>query len=128
MFGIYVAEHYVNRICYNLQTKGLNNNSLKFYFRAGYGTDAYLHLSRLGHNCENLPDVVVNSPAEGDSTVRRGHSAMFFFGDRKSWEENVQVGLRDDFPRGLGRVVNFNEDLEYQGFDSITDKQPYVDA
>jgi hypothetical protein len=42
-------------------------------------------------------------------------------------EENVQVGLRDDFPRGLGRVVNFKEDLEYQGFDSIKDKKPYVD-
>ncbi|KAL3929014.1 MAG: hypothetical protein SGARI_004874 [Bacillariaceae sp.] len=42
-------------------------------------------------------------------------------------EENVQVGLRDDFPRGLGRVVNFKDDLVYQGFDSIAEKQPYVD-
>jgi len=27
-----------------------------------FGTDAYLHLNRLGHNCENLPDAVRMSP------------------------------------------------------------------
>jgi spermidine synthase/S-adenosylmethionine/arginine decarboxylase-like enzyme len=45
----------------------------------------------------------------------------------KFTQENMQVGLRDDFPRGLGRVINFMDDLLYQGFDSIVDKQPYVD-
>jgi spermidine synthase len=36
-------------------------------------------------------------------------------------------GLRDDFPRGTGRVMNFREDMTYSGYDSITDLQPYVD-
>merc|ERR1719409_477152 len=27
-----------------------------------YGTDAYLHLNRLGYECENLPTVVRTSP------------------------------------------------------------------
>jgi hypothetical protein len=28
----------------------------------GHGTDCFLHLNRLGHKCENLPDIVRNSP------------------------------------------------------------------
>jgi pyruvate dehydrogenase kinase 2/3/4 len=34
----------------------------------GFGTDAYLHLNRLGANCENLPPVVLNSPSGRDSS------------------------------------------------------------
>lgn len=34
----------------------------------GFGTDAYIHLNRLGTNCENMPELVKSSPAEGDST------------------------------------------------------------
>lgn len=63
----------------------------------GFGTDAYIHLSRLGHNCEELPDVVKKSPAESDSTVPRGNSAVFFFGNRSSWKENVEVGTSKSF-------------------------------
>ena len=63
----------------------------------GLGTDAYLHLSRLGHNCENLPEVVAKSPAERDSTVPRGNSALFFFGDRRSWKENIAVGASKSY-------------------------------
>lgn len=35
----------------------------------GFGTDVYLHLSRLGNRCENLPRVVVNSPSMADSSL-----------------------------------------------------------
>jgi len=35
----------------------------------GFGTDVYLHLSRLGTNCENLPEVVNYSPSMGDSSL-----------------------------------------------------------
>jgi len=35
--------------------------------------------------------------------------------------------LRDDFPRGIGRVMNFREDMSYKGFESIWDLEPYVD-
>jgi len=34
----------------------------------GYGTDVYLHLSRLGNHCENLPTVVRFSPSMRDSS------------------------------------------------------------
>ena len=30
----------------------------------GFGTDCYLHLNRLGDNCENLPSLVQYSPGE----------------------------------------------------------------
>ncbi|GBG31421.1 Pyruvate dehydrogenase acetyl-transferring kinase, mitochondrial [Hondaea fermentalgiana] len=63
----------------------------------GYGTDTYLHLSRLGDNCENLPPSVMRSPAEGDSSLPRGASNIFFFGDRRSWKENVLVGNADPY-------------------------------
>jgi len=63
----------------------------------GFGTDAYIHLSRLGRNCENLPDVVKKSPAERDSTVPRGTSSVFFFGNRATWKENVEVGASKSF-------------------------------
>jgi spermidine synthase/S-adenosylmethionine/arginine decarboxylase-like enzyme len=64
---------------------------------------------------------------------------MFLFNDQKELADAfaskfshfshgfLQVGLRDDFPRGLGRVVNFNEDLTYQGLQSIRERKPYVD-
>lgn len=42
----------------------------------GYGTDVYLHLSRLGQDCENLPDAILSSPAERDSTLIRGNSSI----------------------------------------------------
>lgn len=35
----------------------------------GYGTDVYLHLSRLGNHCENLPEVVLQSPSMRDSSL-----------------------------------------------------------
>jgi len=63
----------------------------------GYGTDTYLYLSRLGENCENLPQSVMKSPAEGDSSLPRGNSQVFFFGDRSSWKENVLVGNADPY-------------------------------
>jgi hypothetical protein len=34
----------------------------------GFGTDAYLHLNRLGSECENLPRGVMSSPSMKDST------------------------------------------------------------
>lgn len=34
----------------------------------GFGTDAYLHIPRLGNNCENLPGPVQQSPGQLDST------------------------------------------------------------
>lgn len=37
----------------------------------GYGTDCYVKLNRLGdHNCENLPEIVQDSPGEHDSAPR----------------------------------------------------------
>lgn len=42
-------------------------------------------------------------------------------------ESKMNMGLRDDFPRGTGRVMNFKEDLSYDGVESISDFQPYVD-
>ena len=35
----------------------------------GLGTDCYLHLPKLGHNCENLPEIVRTSPGELESTI-----------------------------------------------------------
>jgi len=43
----------------------------------GYGTDVFVHLSRLGNDCENLPEGVLASPAERDSTMMRGMSSMY---------------------------------------------------
>lgn len=40
----------------------------------GFGTDAYLHVSRLGQDCENLPDTVQRSPGELSSMLSRGLS------------------------------------------------------
>lgn len=45
----------------------------------GFGTDVYLHVSRLGHDCENLPEGVLQSPAERDSTLLRGMSSTTVF-------------------------------------------------
>jgi len=42
---------------------------LKILSLDGYGTDVYLHLSRLGTRCENLPQVVLYSPSMRDSSV-----------------------------------------------------------
>eukprot|EP00939_MAST-03C_sp_MAST-3C-sp1_P003501 g3501.t1 len=36
----------------------------------GWGTDAYVHLSRLGDRCEALPETVAMSPGELDSTYK----------------------------------------------------------
>jgi len=41
--------------------------------------------------------------------------------------KKLKLGLRDDFPRGIGRVMNFREDKSYKGFKSIWDLEPYVD-
>jgi len=41
--------------------------------------------------------------------------------------KKLNMGLRDDFPRGTGRVMNFRADMTYTGFDSILDLLPYVD-
>jgi len=62
----------------------------------GYGTDVYLSLPRLGHNCENLPEGVLTSPGEGTSMVERGEK-MFFFGSRNTWKENVELGQAPPF-------------------------------
>jgi spermidine synthase/S-adenosylmethionine/arginine decarboxylase-like enzyme len=42
-------------------------------------------------------------------------------------KKKVNMGLRDDFPRGTGRVMNFREDMTYGGVDSILELKPYVD-
>mmetsp|Transcript_41599 Transcript_41599/g.75425 ORF Transcript_41599/g.75425 Transcript_41599/m.75425 type:complete len:466 (+) Transcript_41599:90-1487(+) len=42
---------------------------LKLLSLDGYGTDAYLHLNRLGTNCENLPTMVQHSPSMRDSSL-----------------------------------------------------------
>lgn len=39
----------------------------------------------------------------------------------------LKLNLRDDFPRGTGRVMNFKEDMSYKGYDSILNLEPYVD-
>jgi hypothetical protein len=39
-----------------------------------YIIDVYCHLSRLGQNCENLPEGVLASPSERDSTILRANS------------------------------------------------------
>ena len=40
----------------------------------GHGVDAYLHLNRLGADCENLPALVRASPAGRDSTLSASRS------------------------------------------------------
>jgi len=45
----------------------------------GHGTDAYLHLSKLGDRCEALPRAVARSPANSDSTTVRVSEAYAFF-------------------------------------------------
>jgi len=45
----------------------------------------------------------------------------------KLTKNQLNMGLRDDFPRGTGRVMNFRADLTYEGFDSIYELLPYVD-
>merc|ERR1719433_788874 len=42
---------------------------LKILSLDGFGTDVYLHLSRLGTRCEHLPRVVLYSPSMRDSSV-----------------------------------------------------------
>ncbi len=72
----------------------------------GYGTDAYLHLSRLGDNCENLPSHVAHSPAEGASMIERGLSSSFFFGKRDSWGSVTNLSKEDpSHPLNLKRQV-----------------------
>jgi len=39
----------------------------------------------------------------------------------------LKMTLRDDFPRGTGRVMNFNKDMEYTGWKDIWDPDPYVE-
>ena len=46
---------------------------------------------------------------------------------KKITKKHLEQGLRDDFPRGIGRVMNFRADLTYEGFDSIVELEPYVD-
>jgi S-adenosylmethionine/arginine decarboxylase-like enzyme len=62
---------------------------------------------------------------------------LFLFDDRKELadtfasklthftENNLKVALRDDFPRGFGRVVNFKDDLGFT-YDSVP-RRPYVE-
>jgi len=45
----------------------------------------------------------------------------------KLTSKSLSIGLRDDFPRGTGRVMNFQADMTYDGFDSIIDLEPYVE-
>jgi hypothetical protein len=45
----------------------------------------------------------------------------------KKSKKYMNQGLRDDFPRGIGRVMNFRADMTYDGFDSIVELEPYVD-
>lgn len=40
----------------------------------GFGTDVYLHVSRLGQDCENLPEIVERSPGQLTSMLSRGLS------------------------------------------------------
>jgi pyruvate dehydrogenase kinase 2/3/4 len=42
----------------------------------GFGTDAFLHLNRLGSNCEDLPETVLESPAERDSTLVESQTTL----------------------------------------------------
>jgi len=42
-------------------------------------------------------------------------------------KKRLRMGLRDDFPRGTGRVMNFRVDLTYNDFSSIKNLEPYVD-
>jgi len=41
---------------------------LKIHSLEGFGTDTYLHLNRLGTNCEHLPEGVLHSPSMRDSS------------------------------------------------------------
>jgi len=49
---------------------------LKIMSVDGFGTDVYLHLSRLGTGCENLPKVVLYSPSMRDSSLLDGSENM----------------------------------------------------
>jgi len=42
-------------------------------------------------------------------------------------DSKLNMTLRDDFPRGIGRVMNFQEDMTYNGIDSVSKREPYVD-
>ena len=53
----------------------------------GFGTDVYLHVSRLGHDCENLPEGVLQSPAERDSSLLRGMSSTVVYTSKADDEE-----------------------------------------
>ena len=89
--------------------------------------------------------VVIVSDYESGSLVAawdgRGHAdlSIFLHDDSESKitsfldnftelaKGKFNMGLRDDFPRGTGRVMNFQTDLFYGGLDSVTDRTPYVD-
>jgi pyruvate dehydrogenase kinase 2/3/4 len=43
----------------------------------GYGTDAFLHINRLGHKCEDLPPMVLASPAESDSSLTTDEASLW---------------------------------------------------
>lgn len=85
--GLPLSRLYARYFGGDLDTKSLH----------GFGTDVFLNLPRLGHSCENLPAGVITSPGEGDSSIPRGASGMFFFGDRKSWKENAELGTAPAF-------------------------------
>jgi len=55
----------------------------------GIGTDAYLHLNRLGHKCEALPQVVLGSP--GNLTSERGLGGLDEVGRELSAREQAKL-------------------------------------
>ena len=52
----------------------------------GYGTDCFLHLSRLGAACETLPATVTLSPAERESTVNAVPSSYYSLAKLSEYE------------------------------------------
>ena len=60
-FGLPLARIYARYLGGDITLKSLE----------GYGVDAYLHLPRLGDNCENLPLPVQFSPSNLNSNPRR---------------------------------------------------------
>lgn len=75
---------------------------LKILSVDGFGTDVYLHLSRLGTHCENLPHVVLYSPSMRDSSLgsdTSGEERLLVSADEEAFLRQELANLRRDRSR-----------------------------